>query len=285
MTSELLSSYAPYMDTLTFITSKGLTNNNSCKGLIGTCDSTCGEITCERCSNCSHNITQRFCHPITEDTLCETCYKKAMKDVILCKHCGKYVYKNKAKSFEDSFYCPDCYDTETFKCDHCGKRHLNSNRNETFDSFNLCEDCYTTKTLICPSCGDKYYKDNMHTLVLNGTESKVCEECLNLAGFVACSKCRYILPKGGLINRRCPECEAAYNKVLNGYCPHCQNQTPRVDLCLMEDYTSICKVCAKGYPKCVLFGVYVRTPATFETRCKSNTCPHSNSCGLRKRYV
>lgn len=68
-----------------------------------------------------------------------------MNDIIVCSHCGCKI-EGTPLIVEGDYFCEECYESETFTCDHCQERTLMSNA------------VSDENTMICQNCYDDYYR-------------------------------------------------------------------------------------------------------------------------------
>ena len=75
-----------------------------------------------------------------------------MNDNYVCSHCGCTI-EDEGEVFEvqGQIFCEDCYNDETFTCDHCGERFLYSN-SVSDENIAICTDCYDNFYRRCERC-------------------------------------------------------------------------------------------------------------------------------------
>ena len=85
--------------------------------------------------------------------------------MITCACCGAEVPPEDVIYVGTQAICPDCAETETFVCDHCGFRFWNGD-NMGDGRFDLCESCRDEYYVTCSECGqllrnsEAYYEDS-----------------------------------------------------------------------------------------------------------------------------
>ena len=97
--------------------------------------------------------------------------------MITCACCGAEVHPEDVIYVGTQAICPDCAETETFVCDHCGFRFWNGD-NMGDGRFDLCESCRDEYYVTCSECGqllrniEAYYEDSDED-----GETPYCEGC------------------------------------------------------------------------------------------------------------
>ena len=97
--------------------------------------------------------------------------------MITCACCGAEVHPEDVIYVGTQAICPDCAETETFVCDHCGFRFWNGD-NMGDGRFDLCESCRDEYYVTCSECGqllrnsEAYYEDSDED-----GETPYCERC------------------------------------------------------------------------------------------------------------
>lgn len=83
-----------------------------------------------------------------------------MNEITMCSHCGCEIEDN-VYEVEGEYFCEDCYEDETFECECCGGRFLNSHDHGD-ENIGLCPDCYDEHYHRCVRCNCLIHSSNAY---------------------------------------------------------------------------------------------------------------------------
>lgn len=90
-----------------------------------------------------------------------------------CELCQTPVKEEELYIVDGKILCPDCLETETVVCDHCGSR-IWKDSNEGDDSITLCSRCRIDHYGVCTRCERIFTYDNLY---YDDDDDPYCEEC------------------------------------------------------------------------------------------------------------
>lgn len=116
-----------------------------------------------------------------------------------CDNCGDFYEEEDGEEWGDDWYCWDCLNSFTFRCERCDGRfndheaynvHYRSSWSGRVDIENWCPECWEDDAFICARCGESWYAD-LSTTAPDGDE--YCPECAErvLATCQRCGECVY----------------------------------------------------------------------------------------------
>ena len=91
-----------------------------------------------------------------------------------CSLCGEVYDENELVEFEGKKICPECFAREIIVCSHCGK-WIWSEYNQGTLSTPLCQDCYDEHYTSCTECGHIIHRENAHYVDLG--DEPLCFRC------------------------------------------------------------------------------------------------------------
>ena len=96
-----------------------------------------------------------------------------MIETIICDRCGHELPVSEQQTFGGEKLCPDCLDTLSSICSHCGERILRDT-NAGDDLTILCQDCFDAYYTSCFDCGCILHRDDAY---FNDEDEYVCSHC------------------------------------------------------------------------------------------------------------
>lgn len=147
-----------------------------------------GELTCPDCVNdiICHTCQERY----HQDSLiegpdnnlyCQECFADCFE---FCYACNEVLDKDELYYFDGNYYCPDCIDTVSYSCSHCGERV--SEVLELSDGSCVCDEC-SWHTDQCEECGSHEWNCDLNYIegktlcnYCYGKLTRYCNECRDI---------------------------------------------------------------------------------------------------------
>lgn len=153
-----------------------------------------------------------------EESICSSC----SENYTICEYCNETFNINNMNTLNDSLYCEDCYNNQTFECDDCGDRESVEDNSGYLDDDGryYCSDC-VEKYSNCEECSRLIVDDEEANIVHDesGAIKAYCDDCFDSDDFVKCIKCGEMLdfePEDRLCFNCSEEEEAAKKKQMEG---------------------------------------------------------------------
>ena len=84
--------------------------------------------------------------------------------------------------------CSGCFEDETFMCDECGNRHVNSVMVH-YGNHTICQSCAEDRMRRCAICGEEHIMSRMRRVAIGDRVEWVCERHSDM--FTRCGRCGY----------------------------------------------------------------------------------------------
>ena len=99
-----------------------------------------------------------------------------MKDHDRCDSCGREYLSSELTEFDEQMLCPDCLQTATVICTHCGTR-IWKDDNAGDNDTPLCQHCYDRYYFSCSRCGRIIHEDDAYYEGDDDDSDPLCGAC------------------------------------------------------------------------------------------------------------
>ncbi len=108
-----------------------------------------------KCHNCNNSFIENTMKTFNDYFYCNDCYNELRE----CVSCSELFSEDEIIYWNDNTFCEDCLNNTTSFCDDCGERVNNSNIAE-INLNHICNDCFDNNYFNCDNCGEYVHNDD-----------------------------------------------------------------------------------------------------------------------------
>ena len=125
------------------------------------------------CPMCEEELGKGVMVESVGSKICQKCFDQ----MFLCNACEDMFECDEGNTFEDDWYCDDCFSNRFFYCESCEEAVSNDNVCSTEGGDYYCGDCYYEIFMHCPICDcevlrEESYHSDYHDMY-------VCSDCID----------------------------------------------------------------------------------------------------------